>query len=500
MAVFVDTCAYLNYSSKPRGKARAVLWPVLVHRVLYPEVKQPKMNLFQKVVIRLIRAKTHDPQDIAALTGFHTNLITLIQAQLLSRGWINGKATELTESGLNAINEEDEQSEQLASGYLFQDAWTGKLWPRIDKRLAITEPTNPGEKFPKFSRNRKTGKFLHPFKPFFKGVNHSMPTTQDALRSWQDYRSDYRAAQQLYGASQIAELVKLPGLSYQSGKPESAWVLVWITPSQNSKLWSIKDPFAIRDEAWWLADSLPSLIESDRNLARKLGELIGQPEPDHQTVSEWLLSLQDQADLQVILEYPWAKNEPDIVAALSVLITRQATLENGQNHKNDLEAAINEAQKLLEVLMQWLIKAFPANMGSLPKQQSNNHDHNKQILLALELPAFTEVTCIVLSRQSLQSAVKSLHTPSSSLKGLVFTAALGTVGHENHPLKLLSKQQLQLDKLLKLADLRNQTSHGNSRHTGKTYTEVTIDIAQKSIEYALQFTEQFKEWINAKAK
>ncbi|MGB2221972.1 hypothetical protein [Neptunomonas sp.] len=495
MALFVDAGTYLNYSCKPPGKAKAVLWPVLVHRVLYPEVSQPKMNLFQKVVMRLIRAKTHDAKDIALLTGLHINLVKLIQAQILSRGWINGNATELTETGLNVIHDEDMQSEQLASGYLFQDALTGKLWPRIDKRLAIIEPSNPGEERPIFTQNRKTGKTQKPFKPRFKKVSYTAPSMLDMLSAWHNYRSDYRAAQQLGYLSKPVKQVKLSGLSYQSEIPEPAWVLVWVTPSQNSKLWSIKDPFDIRDEAWWLADNLPSLMESNRSLVKNLGELIDQPEPDSQTVSEWLLSLQDQADFQVMLEYPWAKSDFDIASALAILIKRRQMIESGQDHNNDLQAAIIEAQKLLEVLMQWLIKAFPANMGSLPKQKSNNQA-NKQILLALELPAFTESVCTALSRQSLQGAIKSFHRPASSLKSLVFTAGLGAMGNENHPLKLLSKQQLQLEKLLELADLRNDAGHGNSRHTGKVYTVITIEIAQQYIEYALQFTEQFKEWIN----
>lgn len=495
MALFVDAGTYLNYGSKPPGKAKAVLWPVLVHRVLYPEVNQLKMNLFQKVVMRLIRAKTHDAQDIALLTGLHINLVKLIQAQLLSRGWINDNAAELTEAGLKVIHEEDVQSEQLASGYLFQDALTGKLWPRIEKRLTIIEPNNPGEERPIFTQNRKTGKTNKPFKPRFKKVSYSTPSMQDMLSAWQDYRSDYRAAQQLGDLSKPVKQVKLSGLSYQSEIPEPAWVFVWVTPSQNSKLWSVKDPFDIRDEAWWLEDSLPPLLESDRNLARVLGELIGQPEPDNQTVSEWLISLQEQADFQVMLDYPWAKSDFDIASALSVLIKRREMLESGQHYKNDLQAAIIEAQKLLEVLMQWLIKAFPANIGLVPKQKSNNQA-NKQILLALELPAFTESVCTALSRQSLQGAIKSFNRPASSLKSLVFTAGLGAVGNENHPLKLLSKQQLQLEKLLELADLRNDAGHGNSRHTGKNYKEITIEVAKQNIEYALQFTEQFKEWIN----
>ena len=496
MALFVDVGTYLNYSSKPPGKAKALLWPVLVHRVLYPEVNQPKMNLFQKVVMRLIRAKTHDVGDIALLTGLHINLVKLIQAQLLSRGWINDKATDLTEVGLKVIHEEDVQSEQLASGYLFQDALTGKLWPRIEKRLAIIEPINSDEKFPVFAQNRKTGKTQKPFKTRFKKVSYTAPSMQDMLSAWQDYRSDYRAAQQLGYLSKSVKRVTLSGLTYQSEMPESAWVFVWVTPSQDSKLWSIKDPFDIRDEAWWLEDSLPPLLESDSNLARALGKLIGQPEPDNQTVSEWLISLQEQADLQVMLDYPWVKNDPDIASALAVLIKRREMLESGQNHNNDLQAAVIEAQKLLEVLMQWLIKSFPANIGSVPRK--SNSQVNKQKLLALALPAFTESVCTTLSRQNLQAAIKSFNKPKSSLKSLVFTAALGAVGNEDHPLKFLSKQQLQLDKLLDLADLRNDAGHGNSRHTGKVYTEITIEIAQECIEYALQFTEQFKEWINDK--
>jgi calcineurin-like phosphoesterase family protein len=90
-------------------------------------------------------------------------------------------------------------------------------------------------------------------------------------------------------------------------------------------------------------------LDSNKNLTKNLAELIGQPEPDEQTVSEWLASLKDQAELLVLLDYPWAKNDPDITAALAVLLKRRELLESGQDDKNDLEAAITEAQKLLEV-------------------------------------------------------------------------------------------------------------------------------------------------------
>lgn len=499
MAAFVDSSTYLKYGRRPPGKndqVQAVLWPVMVHRVLYPEVKQPGMNLFQKAVLRLIRAKTHDAEDIAQLTGLHTDLIKLIQAQLLSRGWINDQATELTDTGIKAINEEDDQTEQLASGYLFQDAVTGELWPRIDNKFKVMEARNPEEKYPEFIQDRKTGYPLKPFKPRPPSTHCVQPDTKDALNAWQDYRADYRAARQLHTSSQIPEQVKLSGIRFQTEQPESSWILVWVTPSHDSNLWSIKDPFDIRDEAWWLKDTLPQLLENNNHLLKQLAKLIGQAEPDEQTFAECLQSLKEQSMLNVMQNYPWAQKEPDIAAAISVLLTRKETLEHGQNHKNDLEAAVTESQKLLEVLMQWLIKTFPANTGSLPKQNKNNHELNKKRLAALALPAFTDQVIEPLSRQSLKAAISTLRTPSSSLKGLVFAAALGSKGHDNHPFKQLTNQQLQLRKLLDLADLRNQTSHGNSRHTGKHYQEITVKIAVEQIDYALLFTEHFKEWIN----
>ncbi|PHS64293.1 MAG: hypothetical protein COB09_07900 [Thalassobium sp.] len=494
-----DTGLYLKYGRRPAGsndKVQAVLWPVWIHKVLYPEVQQPKMNLYQKVVMRLIRAKTHDAEDIAQLTGMHINLVKLIQAELYSRGWINALATTLTEDGVNVINEADQQSELLASGYLFQDAYTGRLWPRIEKRLNILEPVDPTTVHPEFRQDRKTGRTFKPFKPSATLRRSSQPDARAASKAWQDYRSDYRYARQLYSSCQIPEQISLSGIRIQDVQPELAWIVVWITPGNADNLWSIKDPFNIRDEAWWLTNNLSQLLESDHNLLKRLGQLIDQPEPENQTVSEWLNSLQQQAQIQVMLECPWANNEPDIAAAISILLTRKKTISDGQKYQNDLEAAITESQKLLEVLMQWLIKTYPANTGSIPKSGKTDSKLHKQLLLALGLPAMTEDVADTLSRQSLQGVIRSLSMPTSSLKALFFAAALGSVGNPEHPLKSLDAQQLQLERLLKLADLRNQASHGNSRFTGKQYQEITEAHALEQIAYALSFTEHFKEWIH----
>lgn len=89
MAAFVESGLYLKFDAKPRGKRKALLWPVLVHRVLYPDPKRPQLNLLQRAVLGLVRAKTVRAEDLAELTGLHLNLIKLIQAQcVVMDGWL----------------------------------------------------------------------------------------------------------------------------------------------------------------------------------------------------------------------------------------------------------------------------------------------------------------------------------------------------------------------------------------------------------------------------
>jgi hypothetical protein len=100
-----------------------------------------------------------------------------------------------------------------------------------------------------------------------------------------------------------------------------------------------------------------------------------------------------------------------------------------------------------------------------------------------------------LSRQKIDQVIRACSSPSDSLKALLFAAAVGGLSSAQHPLKVLSDQELQLGKLLELADLRNQSSHGQSSFTGRTAVQLTTRTALDSIQYALSFTARFKEWM-----
>ncbi|KMJ52773.1 hypothetical protein ACG97_11945 [Vogesella sp. EB] len=496
MAAFVETGLYLRFDSLQGGKKCPVLWPVLVHRVLYPEARRPQLNLFQRAVLGLIRARTVQVEAIAELTGLHQNLIKLILAQGVSNGWLLEDAQSLTAKGERLLDDEERDDAQLKSGYLLQDALTGQFWPRLVPQLNLLEPQDPLARFPEFLVDRKTGQTIRPYM-ITSGKLDLQPLDHESLTlAYRDYREDYRASQQLGHGSQQSKQISLHGVQRLDDAPQSARVLVWLTADDHgSDLWSAKDPFELREKSWWLQDTLLQAIEGDARLLVRLEPLVGVPRADNQTFEQWRDALHKQTELQVLMAFPWVERQPDIKRHLVALLVRQEKLQQGDSRDQELDAAMMECQKLLEVVMQWLIRKYPADVGQLPKQQRFDPTHNQQILSALQLPAFTEDVIRLLSRQKIDQVIRACSKPSDSLKALLFAAAMGTLKAPQHPLKLLGDRELQLDKLMELANLRNQSSHAQSRFTGRETTQLTSRVALDSIQYALGFTAYFKEWM-----
>jgi len=496
MAAFAESGTYLKFSKRPRSESRSVLWPVLVHRVLYPEPRQPELNLFQRAVLGLIRANRTKQADIASLTGLHPELITLIVAQGISNGWLTSAADKLTDKGQRLLDDEEDESTNLKAGFVLQDAITGDFWPRMVTRLEQVESVDPQAKFPEFSIERKTGKT---FRPFLARANkQNLPSLDNELlsRAYREYRKDYRSSQQLGGMQTTSEYVRLQGVQRLDESPEAARVVVWVTgDEEGDELWSVKDPFGLREDAWWLEDALRQLLESDTNLRTYLAKLIGVPEAGTLTNDEWLREIQKRTELDILIEFPWVESQPDIKRYFARLLKWRRKIESGVVWDSDLEAALGDCQKLLEVVMQWLIKTYPANIGQMPNSGKPDWSLNERLLVALGIPSFNSDVTRSLARQDLRQVIRACQNPTSSLKALLFAAGMGALADDQHPLKVLSDEDLQITKLLKLADLRNQGGHAQSRFNKRKIEEISQESVIDNIEYAKNFTECFKDWM-----
>jgi len=498
MVAYVEKGIYLSFSDRPRtrSKCQPILWPLVVHRVLYPETKTNPLNIFQKAVLGLVRAGIKRANDIAELTGLHSELVQLIIAQCISHVWLNDTADELTESGLSVLNDEDNESVNLKSGYLFQDAVTGDFWPRFVPELTQIEERNEDEQYPTFAVNRKTGRYISPY--FFRAEKNDLPllNSESLRKTYRDYIEDFRASQQIGVRFEPLSKVKLQGIHYIDSKPQSANILLWVTSEPGEeKLWSVKDPFEIRESAWWLEERLPSLLLKYKGLRDTLSRMIDIPDSKSLSNEEWLTELDKRAELDILIEYPWINSEPDFRTKFARLLKWKVKINEGTCEYEDLESAVGECQKLLEVVMQWLISEYPVNQAQLSGVKNYR---NRKILSVLPIPSFDDEVKRVLAYQDLGPVISASRNPKKSFKALLFAAGLASISHPRHPLKLISHDSLHLSKALELADVRNQGAHGQSKYIKKAKKDIklTEKIVLEYINYSMNFTECFKEWIS----
>lgn len=115
-----------------------LLWPVWAYRVVAPRIRNQKCNVLQRAIIGLARAGVYRPDDISNLLSIHTSLAEFIISELKHLKLLDRNGF-ITESGLRAIEEDAIEDQDLVAGYVFQDPWTGEIWPRFVEKLGYCE-------------------------------------------------------------------------------------------------------------------------------------------------------------------------------------------------------------------------------------------------------------------------------------------------------------------------------------------------------------------------
>ena len=134
----------LNYAPKhAHGHDRAdrvyLLWPAAAWRVVAPLPTDRRINILQKAVLGVCRSASYPAAEIAARLHLHPRLIEVIGMELVGSGWVDPATWRPTAKGLAMLEEEESAMESLVSGWLFQDPWTGDLWPFFARQLQLQE-------------------------------------------------------------------------------------------------------------------------------------------------------------------------------------------------------------------------------------------------------------------------------------------------------------------------------------------------------------------------
>lgn len=129
------------------GCRRFVLWPALMYRVVAPEVRDRELNVLQKAVLGMCRAGTTNVQRIGDRLHIHADLAALVYLELQERGLLGSNGLP-TEKGRERFEEETLDARRMVTGHVFQDPWSGDLWPRFVEKLDYVELQQNASGFP----------------------------------------------------------------------------------------------------------------------------------------------------------------------------------------------------------------------------------------------------------------------------------------------------------------------------------------------------------------
>jgi len=487
MAAFAKR--YLQFREPPYGRKEPLLWPVHVYRVLYPEVFGKELNLFQRAVLGLARAGCQASQEMSDLLGLHLQMVLLILAQCNSNGWIDSRGR-ITENGIALLDDDEDRNLNLRAGLLFRDAMSDSFWPRIvdvDDFNEIEALPGTGER-PVFRQSRSSGKDIRPYLLNPSQQNPSPVDSREILEAYRAYRLDHFNARQLYGANNQPLQVRAQGIELMDELPEPMYVLTWITEdASGEKPWRLCDPFDLRQQVPWLEGSFKGFLPHQPLLVKKLAWLTGKPEPERQSIEEWMRSMEHAIDLELLMEHVWASREEMIARYYSSLKRRLLMIDQNLG-SYELESTLSDAQKLCEAVCEWVLRAFRVKVEVDIKIRSHDRSRNEGILQALELPALTPKVVGILAGQDIRRVLGVLKGDRQSLKAMLFGALLSSLDYANHPFRKIAPENLALEQILRLADLRNEATHASGKEFEK---EEVVQLG----EFALNWTLQFKEWM-----
>jgi hypothetical protein len=482
---------YLCFKDIWPRNGRPLLWPVYVWKVLYPAEHNRRVNLFEQAILGLARARCRDRFEMAGLLGLDPELVAFIIAQLNGRGWMSASGA-VTPRGEEILEEMEDASGEVCMGYAYQDAISGSWLPRFTGELSELEPERINEcGYPVFRCDRDSGKEDSPFR--LKHIRKGEQDIKALFEALKRYRIDHEHARQRKEGGDLSDRVRIENLSFVDDDARPMWLWTWIFPDKaGPQAWLVADPFDLQQAVSWLRKPLQEVLPENDALARYIANILGDSRPERQSAAEWLQSLENQIDLELLANYNWLRNHQGIEGYLVSVLRRKALLSGQEGAwQENVTSLLIETHNLAESVLQWLLGKYKPDIRRLPHwkdQQDWKTGKAKDYLESFNLPCLTEDVIDRLSGQRLDQVRTAVaKADRGSLKALLFAGLLATVDRADHPFLGLSADELRLSRLLDMADDRNR----KAGHSGGE--RIDKEEAVKHADFVVEWVKIFKD-------
>lgn len=462
------TDRFIRYKNvKPFGSfQRAVLWPMNAWRVLVPEQSGSSMNIFEEAILGLIKSRCSDVSKIADLLCLSVALVDYIIQQMVNNGLLTASMG-LTPKGKRKLVEQEELKTSLASGYVFQDIFTGELMPRFVKELQYIDADDYRDGRPAFRRSRGEEHLDSPTLVSHLNAEYmlSPPSAYEIIDCIRDHNVAIHNRK-----LQVDEFLDLERMRYDSieivdSTPVPVYLWCWLYRKDNTgKEWFATDPADITPASEWMRNRISRQLEHQPALAGTLNQMFGI---ERKAATDWRArdeEIEESARLELLSEFSGIRHISLAEKYLLAVIRQTKNIEDkDRTHREDIDSLISESQKLVEALFQWLLQKWPASHTERIPDHIKPWEAEK-VYLSLGINGIEHDVARILSRQKMKFVKRTLISKKASLKALVAASALTTCEYPNtHPFTQFTGDEINFSKIMELAELRNPASHASQR-------------------------------------
>ena len=235
------------------SQRKFLLWPALMYRVVAPEVRPRQINILQKAVLGMCRAGVTSSVRVGEKLRIHPDLAELIMKELLQRALIKSDGLP-TAAGNEVFEDEALDMRPPVTGHVFQDPWSGEIWPRFVQRLDYVELDRRDNGFPDLILGTK-GKPRRERAFMCRPVDDAVPPSPDVrqiLRATHRHKSALRNSESFEVPEDDEQIsldvgTALQRISLVDDVPTPVFLttFIYLAENENTGEWHACDPFGL---------------------------------------------------------------------------------------------------------------------------------------------------------------------------------------------------------------------------------------------------------------
>lgn len=480
-----------------------LLLPAHAWQVIVVSSRYDRLDVFEKVVLNLMRSGDYSVEQLSEFTHLHPDLVTILLEGLHGYGLLKKRDDGQYQClALNRGSDSTgEESGTQTVGWIFQQPWTGRLFPAFHQRLPI-QPTS-GVAGSADGRKLAFGDEADPFEIWaqylrFPGHTAITPTPREVirmigLRQSEEFRERLSAlrAIQRYPSQDVGgdypDSVKR--VKFLSVEPVPVYLATaGLVFDSEPGDWHVCCPAGTGLSQELRDQILRSAKEGDSGAERIVNQL-GE-KTRHGSIYDWENAHRDfiaHARRETLRTFgPPIENYPDLLEQLDAFHDLWARVRGteGEPPQHLLEPVFSAARKTLESLVKEFANQRPfssLHAYLISKDENENTSATMQWLAQCGFVTDRIDDLFLVSKYWLtKSAGDSANY--YSLKYVIGAIALQAREQEDHPLRIAVKTYptffVDLKRLLALGNAASHDNSHGSRGNGRLTRDAALSIRQ----------------------